>query len=175
MIFPTPSWGINTGQRGSIHMHSCHVSKCIWNGYTASLHDGIVITRPWWLCHSIGYVCALSLKYLADVSMAALIFVIFHVLHYLSSCSLVFVFSWYLDILIFQSVLISNLAYIWVSFSSEPNTPHSDFLTELSMFIKWKKLAYLKYLYQEVVYLKFLSLCVACPGDKNQFFTSTKQ
>lgn len=128
-IFLTPSRGISTGQRGSIRAHSRHVSECIQNGYTASLHDGIVIARPWWLCRSIGYVCPLSLKYLTDVFIyAGLILVIFHVLHYLSSCSLVF--SWYLDILIFQSGHISNLAtYIWVSFSSEPNTLHSDFLT----------------------------------------------
>ena len=47
MIFLTPSRGISTGQQGSICAHSCHVSECIQNGYTASLHDGIVIARPW--------------------------------------------------------------------------------------------------------------------------------
>ena len=46
-IFLTPSRGISTGQRGSIRAHSRHVSECIQNGYTASLHNGIVIARPW--------------------------------------------------------------------------------------------------------------------------------
>ena len=47
MIFLTPSQGISTGQQGSICVHSHHVSECIQNGYMASLHNGIVIMRPW--------------------------------------------------------------------------------------------------------------------------------
>ena len=153
MIFLTPSWGISTGQWGSICMHSCHVSKCIQNRYTASLHDGIVIARPWWLCCSIRYVCPLSLKYLTNVYIyAGLILVIFHVLHYLSSCSLVF--SWYLDILIFQPGHISNLAmYIWVSFSSEPNTPHPDFLTLWQAWVSTNQWAHNKSINKTAVWV----------------------
>ena len=56
MMSLTPSRSISTGQQGCICMHSHHASECIWNGYMANLHDGIVIARPWWLCCLIMYV-----------------------------------------------------------------------------------------------------------------------